>query len=286
MAAGRHARAHRDAAPPYTRPVPNRIDDIFAELRAGGRKALMPFVCGGHPGPGVTGRLIRGAAAGGASIVEVGIPFSDPIADGPVIAAAMHAALAAGATAGSVIEEVAAERAGLSVGVVAMVSISIISRMGGPSAFAERLAGAGFDGIIVPDLPLEESGDMRQAAAARGLVMSLLIAPTTPWARAEQIARACTGFVYLLARAGITGEQEGAPEVRARVQKLRQATGLPIAVGFGISSPEHVRAVVRDADAAIVGSALVRRIGEAARAGSDPAAACEAFVRSLAGGLE
>lgn len=266
----------------------NRIDSIFADLRAARRKALMPFVCGGYPSAGVIAAVLPALEQAGASVIEVGIPFSDPIADGPVIAAAMHGALKAGATPESVFAEVASARPRVGCGLVAMCSVSIVERMGGAKGFAARAAGAGFDGLIVPDAPLEESMALRSAAADAGLTLSLLIAPTTPPDRAVRIAAACTGFVYLLARAGITGESASAPRVAQRVAELRRATSLPIACGFGISSPEHVRAVVggpQGADAAIVGSALVRRMGEAGKAGRDSARAGADFARELAGGL-
>lgn len=250
----------------------------------------MPFICGGHPANmppqdavPITALLLPALERAGASIVEVGIPFSDPIADGPVIAAAMHEALRHGATPLAVFDQVASVRAELSIGLVAMCSISIVHRLGGAAGFCRQAAAAGFDGLIVPDIPLEESGEIREAAAGAGLRLSLLIAPTTPPARAAQIARASTGFVYLLARTGITGERQEAPQVAGLVRTIQDATDLPIACGFGISTPEHVRAVVREggADAAIVGSALVRRMGQA----GDPIAEAERFIRELAGGL-
>ena len=260
----------------------NRIDSIFAERRSKGLGTLMPFVCGGFPRPGMTGGSIEACARGGAQIVEVGIPFSDPIADGPVIASAMHEALSGGASAASVIDEVAQVRGRVGLGLVAMVSVSIVHRFGGAGGFARRVSTAGFDGCIFPDCPLEESESFRAACAEHGLTSSLLIAPTTPAARAEAIARACTGFVYLLARTGITGERSDAPDVEKRVRQLRGVTDLPIACGFGISSADHVREVLRHADAAIVGSALVRRMDDANRRGSDAIEACEAFTRQLA----
>ncbi len=266
----------------------NRIDSIFAELRGAQRRALMPFVCGGYPSAGVTASVLPALEQAGASVIEVGIPFSDPIADGPVIAAAMHEALKAGATPDSVFDEVASVRVHVSAGLVAMCSISIVERMGGVKGFAARAARAGFDGLIVPDAPLEESMALRSAAADAGLTLSLLIAPTTPVDRAGRIAAACTGFVYLLARGGITGESASVPRVAPRVGELRRVTSLPIACGFGISTAEQVRAFVggpEGADAAIVGSALVRRMGEAAKSGRDPAGAGADFARELAGGL-
>jgi len=246
----------------------------------------MPFVCGGFPRPGLTTEVLAALDAAGAAVIEVGIPFSDPIADGPVIAAAMHKALAAGATPASVFDEVRAARPRISAGLVAMVSVSIVHRMGGPGPFVARAVEAGFDGFIFPDAPLEESGGLLDAAKAAGVTASLLIAPTTPLARATEIAKASTGFVYLLARAGITGERQTVPDIGPRVVKLREITPLPIAVGFGISTAEHVRQITREADAAIVGSALVRRMSEAADSGRDPVMEASAFCRELIEGLE
>lgn len=275
----------------------SRIDRIFASLRdqsiqgeqasAGGQggRALMPFVCGGHPGPGSTGELLLRLQSAGASIVEVGIPFSDPIADGPVIAAAMHEALRQGATPRTVFDEVAAVRERLSIGVVAMVSVSIVHRAGGIDRFVQLASDAGFDGFIFPDAPLEEAGEYVAAARNAGKSVSLMISPTTGPARMAAIAKACSGFVYLMARVGITGEQKQSPEVAAGVKAVRAATNLPIACGFGISTAEHVRAVVQHADAAIVGTALVRRIDQASREGRDPLDEAERFTRELVQGL-
>lgn len=263
----------------------NRIDQIFADLRGQTRRGLMPFVCGGFPGPGALTSVLPALQQAGASIIEVGFPFSDPIADGPVIAAAMHDALIAGATPRTVLDEVAAVRGRVGIGLVAMVSVSIVWRMGGPEGFIGQAAEAGFDGFIFPDATLEESAELRRAAAARGCTASLLIAPTTHPKRMQEIAKACTGFVYLLARTGITGERQEAPEIGRMVASLRQTTDLPIACGFGISSADHVRAVVRHADAAIVGSALVRRMRDALAAQRDPIVEAEVFTRDLARGL-
>jgi len=262
-----------------------RIDDIFAELRGARRKALMPFVCAGHPAPGALGGMLGELERAGASAVEVGIPFSDPIADGPVIAAAMHEALEQGATPERVLEEIAEARSDLSIGLIAMVSVSIVRRLGGEAGFCSACARAGFDGLIVPDLPVDEAEDVAKAAGDAGLSLSLLVAPTTTDERAERIVNACSGFVYLLARVGITGERDAAPQIEDHVLRLRNMTNLPIACGFGISTAEHVRAVVQHADAAIVGSALVRHVDQASRAGEDPVAAAGEFTRRLAAGL-
>lgn len=265
--------------------MPGRIPDMFSRLRASNRRAVMPFICGGFPGPGATAAVLPALQSAGASIVEIGIPFSDPVADGPVIAAAMNHALNAGATPLSVFSEVAAARPALTIGLVAMCSISIVHRMGGADGFCTKAAAAGFDGLIVPDITLEESAEVRSAAAARGLTCSLLVAPTSPPDRIAAIARACTGFVYLLARTGITGERQDTPDIGPLVRAIRAATDLPIACGFGISRADHVRAMTRDADAAIVGSALVRRMDDARRAGKDPVAAAADFTTELASGV-
>ena len=238
----------------------NRIDTIFADLRAGQRKALMPFVVAGFPSPHTLGATLESLQKAGSSIVEIGIPFSDPIADGPVISQAMDLALRLGATPAAILQEVAAARAQLTIGIVAMVSVSIVQRQGNEK-FVHALADAGFDGIIIPDLDLDCAAPLFAAAKDRGMSMSMLISPLTPPERITKIIALCRGFVYLLSRAGITGEQTGAPDVAEFVKRVRAQTNLPLAVGFGISTPEHVRAVVRHADAAIVGSALVKLMG-------------------------
>lgn len=297
----------------------SRIPAIFADLRAHNRKALMPFICGSHPAPGDTARLLPALARAGASIVEIGFPFSDPIADGPVIAAAMHEALQRGATPAGVLGELRAFREGpraegrgpsesqsqsnaphssaspasahgprpSALGLVSMISVSLVHRLG-PAKFIADAKAAGLDGFIFPDVPVEESTELIARSRDAGLTASLLIAPTTPPDRAEKIAKACTGFIYLLARTGITGEGGApSPDIAPRVRMLRSVTDLPIACGFGISTAQHVRQVVHEggADAAIVGSALVRRISEAAGATKDPIIAAESFTKDLSTGL-
>lgn len=262
----------------------SRIETIFAERRGGGKKCLAPFVVAGRPSVEALGDVLRAVEGAGASIVEVGFPFSDPIADGPVIAEAMHHALEDGATTGGVFEALAAARDSIGLGIVAMVSVSIVGRIGN-QAFVERAKAAGVDGFIFPDLPVEESAELLSVVRGAGLTASLLIAPTTPMARAERIARACSGFIYMLARTGITGERDDAPEIGERVAQLRGVTDLPIACGFGISTAAQVRAVVEHADAAIVGSALVRRMEAAIAEGGDAVRVAGEFVGELAEGL-
>jgi len=258
----------------------NRIEQRLSEARQRSAGALIPYVCAGAPALDALARVLPVLERAGASVIEVGIPYSDPIADGPVIAASMHKALERGMTPELALEQIASVRERLESGIVAMVSVSLVYAAG-IGAFIGRCRDAGVDGFIFPDAPLEESDELVSAAKEAGLTASLLISPTTPGDRAAQIAETCTGFIYMIARAGITGEREAPPEVADRVRALRGVTKLPIGCGFGISTAEHVRAVCEHADAAIVGSALVRRLD----AGGDPYAEAESFVTELSTGL-
>lgn len=260
----------------------NRIDRIFADLKTDGRKALMPFITAGDGGLETTAAVIPALERGGASICEVGIPFSDPIADGPVIQASMTRALDRGIKVGQVFETIAGLRGKTELGLVAMVSYSIVYRMG-LKTFVSDAKQAGFDGFIFPDLPIEEAAGAQDAAGGQGLILSMLIAPSTPIERARKIAAASTGFVYIVSSKGITGERSSLPpELPERLRKLGEVTDAPMAVGFGISTADQVRDVVGVADAVIVGSAMVRRLHEAQ---GDPAQAAETLTRDLASGL-
>ena len=265
----------------------NRIERIFEQHRAAGSRALMPFLTAGDPDLATTASMLAAIERAGGSIVELGIPFSDPIADGPIIQASMARALERQVTPQQVLATVAGARAQLSIGLVAMVSYSIVYRLG-PETFIADAAEAGIDGLIVPDLPLEESDAVCARAAAAKLTCSFLISPTTPLERARALARASSGFVYLVARAGVTGERaELADELPQRIEQIRAVTDLPITVGFGIANADQVREVVRVADAAIVGSAIVRRIAEHSDLGTNGLVAdVESFVRHLATGLD
>ncbi|MGA1266310.1 MAG: tryptophan synthase subunit alpha [Phycisphaerales bacterium] len=244
-----------------------RVDRIFAELASQRRKAIMPFVVAGDPSLEGLGATLAAMERAGAAIVEVGIPFSDPIADGPVIAEAMHRALQRGVTPQGVMEQVTRARASLQIGLVAMVSVSIVERSGGP-AFMRSLHAAGFDGVIVPDADLDAAMPLVAEADRLDMAFAMLVAPTTSDERLTRLVAASRGFVYLLARAGITGERTEAPEVADLVARVRHHTSMPLAVGFGISTASHVQAVWRHADAAIVGSSLVRRMAAGEDAGA------------------
>jgi tryptophan synthase alpha chain len=264
----------------------NRIDRIFADLRGSGRKALMPYITAGDPSADATARLLPAIERAGAAICEVGIPFSDPIADGPVIQASMTYALDRGVKTADIFAAVQRVRPQVNLGLIAMVSYSIVHKRD-PDRFIRDAAAAGFDGFIFPDLPVEEAGDIIARVRDAGLILSFLISPTTPLERAEKIARACSGFVYVLARAGITGERSELPrDLPERIARLRSVTPLPMAVGFGIGSAEQVRQVVSVADAAIVGSAIMRRVSQVRE--QSPEAVVEsvgAFIGELAKGL-
>ena len=270
----------------------NRIDRIFSNLRASGQKGVMPFVTAGDPDLATTAAMLPAMERAGACICELGIPFSDPIADGPVIQASMTHALGQGLKPGQVLEMVKKLRSSLSIGIIAMVSYSIVYRVGHLKAadddgfaFLRAAKEAGIDGFIIPDLPIEEAGPVIDACKKLELSCSFLISPSTPDARAQAIAKACTGFVYVLSRAGLTGEQAALPvDLLDRLKRIRSVTSLPIAVGFGISNREHVKQVTQVADAAIVGSAIMRRIAPMRDKGQAAVVSdVESFVRELVG---
>ena len=241
----------------------------------------MPFIVAGDPKLEDLSVLLQSLEAAGADAVEIGIPFSDPIADGPLIAAAMHAALERGVRVDSVLARVRDCRDSIELPLLAMVSVSIVDRMGGAN-FIKALSDAGFDGVIVPDADLDAIEPLVEAAESADIGFSTLLAPDTSSERTARIAASAREFLYLLARRGITGERGDAPELEGRIGPIRDITDLPLAAGFGIASADHVATVVQDADGAIVGSALVRAIGEAVSAGEDLSTAVVRFVEPLA----
>ena len=260
----------------------NRVTSAFQRAQREGRTALMPYLTAGDPPVPELAQMLTALDGAGADVIEIGIPFSDPIADGPVIAAAMHRALERGHTPEDVFAQVHVSRDRVEAALVAMVSISIVTHLG-IDHFTERARACGLDGLIVPDADLDEFGLLAEACTRASLVLIPLIAPTTSLERQRLIAREGSGFLYLLARAGVTGERSDAPEVSERIQALRGLTDLPIGVGFGISTADHVRAVGEHADGAIIGSALVRALDQAHQDGQDVSAAAAGFVRSLRG---
>ena len=262
------------------------IERIAAAFEAApGRAALMPYLMGGFPDLESTVAIGAACADASADLLELGVPFSDPLADGPVIHAAGTRALAAGATLHGVID--AAGRIAERLPVVLMCYVNLVLARG-PERFADELAGAGVSGLIVPDMPLGEDAVVRDACEAAGLALVPLIAPTTPDDRMAAIAGRARGFLYTVSVLGTTGERAGVDASLASVLARAKAhSPVPVAVGFGISRPEQAaQAAAAGADGVIVGSRLVRAAGEAADAGADPAAAVAELVAALAAGLK
>jgi tryptophan synthase alpha chain len=239
-----------------------RIASAFQMARAEDRAALMPYMMAGFPDRESSLAIAGAYADAGADLIELGVPFSDPLADGPVIHAAATRALGAGATLGTALEicESISER----VPVVLMVYANMVLAHGGAGEFADRIAGAGAVGAIVPDLPLGEAEEVRDAFASAGLALVPLVAPTTPPERRAAICAAARGFVYVVSTVGTTGERAAIPdELTDLVAATKAEADVPVAVGFGIGTPAQAAEVGRIADGVIIGSRLVRAAGEA-----------------------
>jgi tryptophan synthase alpha chain len=236
----------------------DRIAGAFSSH--GKRAALMPYLMGGYPSLDASADAGLAATASGADLIELGIPFSDPLADGPVIHAAATEALAGGATPHAALG--VCERISEQVPVVLMVYVNVVLAAG-PEAFALRAAAAGAAGLIVPDLPHDEAGDVRAACDAEGLALVPLVAPTTTPERVAAIGASARGFVYTVSLTGITGERdELPPRLTETVTRVRAVSSVPVAVGFGISTPAQAGAVAELADGVIVGTRIVRAAGE------------------------
>jgi tryptophan synthase alpha chain len=257
-----------------------RIASAFAACRARGEVALMPYVPAGYPTRATSAEIVPALAAAGASLIEIGVPFSDPLADGATIQRATQVALRAGITFDGCLELVRAVRPQVDVPLLFMGYYNPLHYRGVDRAAAE-CAAAGADGLIVPDLPPDEAGELIAAARAHDLAMVFLVSPVSSEARLAQVAAAGSGFLYCVSLTGVTGARRDLsstlPEFLARV---RRHTDLPIAVGFGLSTPEHIAQVGGLADGAVVGSALVDVITNAP---GREAAAAGAYVRSLRG---
>lgn len=242
----------------------SRLDSLFQNLRASRQKALMPFVTAGDPDLPFTADLIRELDARGCSMCEVGIPYSDPIADGPVIQASYTRALAHKIKVPAILEMLKSVSGQIKMPLVTMVSYAIVYRYGLKKYVAHAQA-AGVCGAIVPDLLVEEAAELAAVCQAADFSLIQLVTPTTPRDRAVRIAKASTGFLYYVSVTGITGERtQLPPSLIENVSWLRTQTDLPLCIGFGISQPEHVKLLAPVADGLIVGSGLVRRVAAAA----------------------
>jgi len=262
----------------------SRIEAAFARSRAEGRSALVTYVMGGDPDLAGSRALALACLDGGADLLEIGVPFSDPIADGPTIQLAAERSLRRGTTPRDCLELVRAVRARGDVPVALMGYLNPLLAAGF-EAFAAEAAAAGADAFIIPDLLPEEAGELREIAVRHGLALVFLLAPTSTPARVEAAARAASGFLYFVSVTGVTGARAALPpDLTARVAAVRAASPVPVVIGFGISSPEQARALGSLADGVVVGSAIVSR-GAAAGSRSARAGRVKRFVASLARAL-
>jgi tryptophan synthase alpha chain len=238
-----------------------RVEAAFAAARDEGRAALMPYLMGGFPDQETGTAVATAYADAGADLIELGVPFSDPLADGPVIHAADTAALAAGATLESVLETCAAVGDRVPVALMCYANMVLAA---GVEDFSAKVAEARAAAVIIPDLPLEEQGEIDEALAGHGLALAPLVAPTTPPERLAAIRAAARGFVYVVSTRGVTGERQGLPpELEQLVAEVKKEASVPAAVGFGISTPEQAAEVGSIADGVIIGSRLVREVADA-----------------------
>ena len=260
----------------------NKVAQKFREIKEKERTALIPFIMAGDPDLAATFTILPYLEKGGADLIELGVPFSDPLADGPVIQEAAQRALAKGFRLKIFLRMLAKNRGLVSVPLVLLVYYNLIYQYGTERFLAEA-AEAGVNGLVIPDLPPEEAGGLRLPAEKNGIALNMLVAPTSSPQRVKAAAALTTGFIYLVSVRGVTGERpalpSGLPELAGRVKEL---TGHPVAVGFGISQPAQARQISSFADGVITGSALVKKM--AAKACNSPVAAGQegtAFLRSF-----
>jgi tryptophan synthase alpha chain len=258
----------------------SRLGDAFARVRERRTPGLVTYTTAGDPDVNSSGAILLALDRAGADVLEVGVPFSDPLADGPVIQRASERALAAGMNLRGALALIARLRAELRAAVVLFTYVNPVLRLG-VSRFADLAKESGVDGVLVLDLPIEEAGELRDMLRARGIDMIFLVSPTTSDRRLRRAAELGSGFLYAISRLGVTGAREHVAEgARALVGRVRAVSDLPIALGFGVSTAEHVREVCEYADAAVVGSALVRVIEDTS--GTRPVEArVSSFVRAL-----
>jgi tryptophan synthase alpha chain len=258
----------------------SRLAARFADLRKARKPGLVTYITAGDPTLPKTKCVLHALDRAGADVLEVGVPFSDPLADGPVIQRATERALASHTTLGGVLDLIGETRADLRPPVVVFSYANPILRLGA-ERFADRARDVGVDGVLVLDLPIEEADDFRNMMGKRGIDTILLLSPTTTDDRLRRAAALGSGFLYAISRLGVTGARDRlADGAREMVERIRRVSSLPVALGFGISKPEHVREVSQWADAAVVGSALVNVVAEAGTS-NDLEAKVEEYVRWL-----
>lgn len=258
----------------------NRLGELVEQLRRDGVRPVVPFVTAGFPDLETCRGALRGVKDAGCRLVEIGVPFSDPVADGPVIQAASQRALAQGMTPAGCLELAAWAQRELDLSVVLMGYLNPVLRMGA-AAFTRAAAAAGVAGVIVPDLPLDESAPLGAALAEAGIDLVLLVAPTTDGERLRRHAERAAGFLYLVSTTGVTGTGAGAgDDLEAYVSRVRAACALPLYVGFGVGTAVQAARVAACADGAIVGSALLRRLESTSEAEAARATAAE-FIGEL-----
>lgn len=241
----------------------SRVAERFANLREKGEKALITYIAAGDPSLSATVSLVKGMQAAGVDMIELGLPFSDPVADGPTIQEGSQRALAAGANTDNVLETVARMRAeGVTIPILIMTYYNLVFRPG-VAEFCARAAAAGVDGLIVPDISMEESDELLAAVKATGLDLVQFVAPTSTPERITRAVSLASGFVYCITLTGVTGARRELPErFKELVATTKEQTDMPVAVGFGIATPEQVKQVAEIADGVIVGSAIVKICGE------------------------
>ena len=261
----------------------NRIDARFAALRAAGRKGLIPFVTAGDPDPDATVPILHALVAAGADVIELGVPFSDPMADGPVIQRSSERALARGVGLRRVLEYVGEFRRSDAATPVVLMGYLNPVEIFGVERFAASARDAGVDGVLLVDCPPEESVGVAPALERAGLRQIFLAAPTSAGRRLEALARAARGYIYYVSFAGVTGaDRIELGDIEARVASLRKLASTPVAVGFGVKEADQAAAIARFADAVVVGSALVQRLAEA----GDPVGAARSFLAPLRAALD
>lgn len=264
----------------------NRIDQKFQELRRQGASAFMPYVCAGDPNPELTAKILLTLEAAGADLIELGVPFSDPIADGPTVQRASERALTHCISLQQILEMVPTLRTQTDIPIALMSYYNPIFRMG-EAAFCKAAQDAGVDGVIVPDLPPEQAQPLLEVAPHYNLATIFLVAPTSPPERMQLIASVSTGFIYCVSVTGVTGARATlSDEVAPMIAELRKHTDKPISVGFGVSTPEQAKQIAEIADGVIVGSAIVNVVEENMDDEAKLLTAVKQFASDLAAGVK